>query len=435
MAIAVDASTPVRFTGTPNIADTLTSASFTAPTDALLVLTMQCEATGSNLQYTVSDSGGLTWTTRVEHTQSESITGGGHVSIHTARTTSSASRTVTITRTGTGGGNGTRVMTAKLYVLTGVDVDGTPVDTVGANNEGGSTTNNLTTSSVTPGANGLLIAADFNYADFGGSVSADLTYDAASPASTQGPYNVDVLSGYKTVSSGVGATANIDAGGTASAEHNWVQIVVREAASGSDTITPSAGSQALTGISPVVTQQFNRTPSVGALALTGIAPLVLVSGIIQPSAGSLALTGNAPVVTQQVTITPTAGSLSLTGIAPSVAASGNVSITPSTGSLALTGGTVEQTLTVPPPTAAALALTGIAPVVTQGTVRVPTAGSLSLTGIAPTVTVAGSMIITPSAGALSIIGVAPNVQDSGAPTDPATPESYTVRRGGMMVFG
>jgi hypothetical protein len=226
MAIAVDGSSPARWAGATASGTGTTSASFTAPTDALLVACVSFDgdaATFGTFTYAFSDSGGLTWTQRVARTNAETTDGGASM-IYTARTTSSVSRTATFTPTWTGNPSFLLRRSVKLYALTGVDVDGTPVDTVTASNEGGSATNNLTTTSITPGANGLLIACDTDWFTLGVFTSSDLTIDTADYAGA-----ISVCSGYKTCTSGVGVTANLNAGGTATAQHKWTQIVVREA--------------------------------------------------------------------------------------------------------------------------------------------------------------------------------------------------------------
>jgi len=229
MAIAVDASSPVRWTGTPSSpVGTIVSASFTAPTDALLVACVSGDGIGTDAAViTMSDSGGLAWTLRVARTWSET-TDGGYSGIYTARTTSSTSRTVTMTASA---GISAKRYSIKLYVLTGVDVGGTPVDTVGANNEGGSTTNNLTTTSITPGANGLLICCDTDWNQLGVYTSSDLTIDTADYAGA-----ISVCSGYKTCTSGAGVTGNLNAGGTGAAQHKWCQVTVRESASAATSV-------------------------------------------------------------------------------------------------------------------------------------------------------------------------------------------------------
>lgn len=222
MSVVLDASSPIRWAAAGIDGNGATSASFTAPANALLVVTCQMDTTASNAGApTIADSGGLTWTKRVERTGTET-TAGGYACIWTARTTSSAARTITVTKQGSGN---THTISAKCYVLTGVDVDGTPVDTVGASNEGGSTTNSMTTTSITPGATGLLIVSDCEWNQLGAfQASSDLTQDTADYSG-----EISACSGYKTCASGVGVTANLNAAGTSAAQHKWCQIVVREA--------------------------------------------------------------------------------------------------------------------------------------------------------------------------------------------------------------
>lgn len=241
MGILVDASSPVRWTGTNNnnIANLGgdTSASFTAPANALLVCCIQYDSNnvGTGAQSDIKDSGGLTWTLRVERLPTEATAGGGSA-IWTAATTSSAARTVTAAYLVNGGPNsGTARISARCYVLTGADVSGTPVDTVGASNEGGSSTNDLTTSSVTPGADGLLVVADCDWNQLGVLTSSDLTIDSADYSGA-----ISVASGYKACSSGVAAHGDLNAGGTAAAQHKWCQIVVRAAVVAGDTLMGQA---------------------------------------------------------------------------------------------------------------------------------------------------------------------------------------------------
>jgi hypothetical protein len=235
VAIAVDASTPVRWAGTVALSagGTIVSASFTAPADALLVLCANVDSTSGTQPtnpVTASDSGGLTWTTQVRRDPNESTNGSGSA-IFTARTVSSVSRTVTLTipTDGVAGdGWGTGRGSAKLYVLTGVDVDGTPVDTVTADNEGFSATNSMTTTAITAGANGLLVCNTTEWNALGSfQASSDLTQDTADYAG-----QVSVCSGYKAVTSGASVTGNLNAAGSSAAHHKWCQIVVREAAGG-----------------------------------------------------------------------------------------------------------------------------------------------------------------------------------------------------------
>lgn len=226
MGLVLDASTPIRWTGI-DAGGNVTSASFTAPANSLLVLTGQWDtANNTELDATVvSDTGGLAWTQQIVRGGASTTAGGGS-GIWTASPTTSASRTVTLKYTALGAGAGTKRISCKLYVWTGQDTT-TPVDTTGASNSGGSSTNNLTTSSVTPGADGVLLVSDCDWNELGVETSSDLTIDSADYAS-----QISVASGYKTCSSGVAVTANLNAGGTAAAQHKWCQIVVRAASGG-----------------------------------------------------------------------------------------------------------------------------------------------------------------------------------------------------------
>jgi hypothetical protein len=233
MAISIS-STVTRWTGanTANGA-TFVSGSFTPANTTLLVCFVEYDthpAGDSGITYTPS-GGGLSWTQRVERTGIETATAGGSA-IWTAPVSTGASMTITVTRGG-GTAGGTGRVSARALVLAGYD-QATPVDTVTASNEGGSGTNNLTTTSVTPGATGLLCAADTEWNALGAfEASSDLTQDTAHYAGA-----VSVSDGYKTCTNGVGVTANLNAAGTGTPQHKWCQIVVRVAAGGTQSKPP-----------------------------------------------------------------------------------------------------------------------------------------------------------------------------------------------------
>jgi hypothetical protein len=240
VAVAVDSSTPSRWSAFLAPAATMDSASFTAPANSFLVLTIECDG-NDDLEYTngfatpsvsLSTGTALTWTKRVERTWSEATQGGQSV-IWTAPAVTSEARVVRVTKDINS--ISTRRTSAKLYVVTGVDLAGTPVDTVGASNEGGSTTNDIATTSITPGANGMLFVADTDWTQKGVFTSSDLTIDTADYAG-----EISVCSGYKTCTSGAGVTADLNAAGTLAVQHKWCQIVVREAGTaGSAAARPS----------------------------------------------------------------------------------------------------------------------------------------------------------------------------------------------------
>lgn len=240
MAIAVDASTPVRWSNTLGSAETggsITSASFTAPSGALLVLAAQYDTTTSwaSGSRTASDSGGLTWTPGPERLGNESTAGGGS-GIWWATTVSAVARTVTFALgAATGGASpwGTTRTSCKLYVLTGVDVGGTPVMAFGANNEGGTNTDPMNTTSLTPDANGVMVVSACDWNVTGLATSSNLTL-ASGPDTATYASAISVFSGLQACSNGVGLTGNINAAG-AGPQWKWTQIIVREAAAAQDT--------------------------------------------------------------------------------------------------------------------------------------------------------------------------------------------------------
>lgn len=224
-SIAVDASSPIRWTGTIlDNGSSITSASFTAPANSFLVVFVEYDAgAGNDWILSASDSSTLTWTKQVERSGTETTSGGGCV-IFTAVAASSTARTISIARADDPDG-GTKRLSAKCYVVTGADISGTVIDTVGANNEGGSGTNNLTTTSLTPGADGILFAGSCEWNALGAfEASSNLTQDTANYSG-----EISVCDGYRTVSNGVGATANLNAAGSGTAQHKWCQIIVRKA--------------------------------------------------------------------------------------------------------------------------------------------------------------------------------------------------------------
>lgn len=226
------------------------------------------------------------------------------------------------------------------------------------------------------------------------------------------------------------------------------------------TITPSAGSLALTGVAPTATVKdlAHISTLVGSATLTGAAPATLLASFLTPPVATLALTGIAPTVSQNATVlrTPNAGSMAFTQIAPTLvrgvvlvpgtgsltllgyqsAANGRLIIPntavlnftgntpntiktgfdlrPNTASLTLTGIVSDQILGVDSPPTADAGLTGYAPQVSISgkTIQLPT-GALALTGQAgPSIRMDSPR--TPLVAALSLTGIAPTVVTGGA---------------------
>lgn len=232
MAVALDASTPTRWSGTPanGVAMQMATA-FTAPANSFLeVMVCGDSATPDNgWAVTVSDDSGLTWTTGPERLPNET-TQGGYAGVFYANAVSSVARKVTVTRSGNASASAR--MTAKCYVWTGVDIGGTRVDTISANNEGtGSTQTNQAFTALTPGATGVLTmgVTDWNAkgtitsSDFGGPLD---TGDFAGVINT--------ASGYQVCSSGVSITGHVTAGAAAPI-WKWADVIVRQSAAAGPT--------------------------------------------------------------------------------------------------------------------------------------------------------------------------------------------------------
>jgi hypothetical protein len=239
------------------------------------------------------------------------------------------------------------------------------------------------------------------------------------------------------------------------------------------TITPSAGTSALAGVTPTVTRSGTGgstiTPNTGALSAAGQAPIRSVGVSIAPAVAALALAGIVSVQTLTV-VPPVAGALTLAGQAPTVSVAAGVVRTPTVGSIGLTatapiiirsqaiapavgvisaGGQAPSLLlaSICIPNSGALSLTGSTPV-SPGTI-VPTATSMTLTGNAPVLlrafTVApnaaalgfvgfapqagNAVSISPTAGSLSLNGVAAVLTRAGSPT----PKEASVYRERMHI--
>lgn len=235
---SLDASTPARWAGTPANGANVTSASFTAPSGAILVLCVEADSqpfdnAAADLTIAVSDSGGLTWTQRIEADDgtigSASNLYGGGVFIWTAVTTSAASRTVSVQRS-SGNGSSNRV-SCRCLVFTGQDASpiGATERILSANL---AATNNLTTQSITTTqADSVLVvaAADWSANGAGSTspTSSDFTEDAASYSG-----QLDVLDGYKSAATVAAYTANLDSVGTGNARWIWAMLEIKGSSGG-----------------------------------------------------------------------------------------------------------------------------------------------------------------------------------------------------------
>jgi hypothetical protein len=122
-------------------------------------------------------------------------------------------------------------------------------------------------------------------------------------------------------------------GTSINADREALELRALAVLAGSVSLTPVAGTVALTGYAPALLQPQAVTPAAGTVALTGYAPALLQPQAATPAAGTVALTGYAPVL--GVALTPATGTVALTGYAPALLQP--QAVTPAAGTVALTG--------------------------------------------------------------------------------------------------
>lgn len=226
--MSVHGSSPPRTSQTGDEVNPLLSDLFTPPADSLLVVCFSHDSLGiaDSFSIGISDNFGiegssLAWTEHVSRDFDEGLAGGTS-KIWTARTIQSIEGQISVLVT-TAPVDPGRTRSIKVYVLTGLEVDGVPIAETTPDNEGSSTTNNLTTTSLTPDSDGLLICVSTDWNALGDfEASSDLTQETTTYTGL-----ISVCSGYKSVFAGVPVTANLNAAGTSSAHHKWCQILVR----------------------------------------------------------------------------------------------------------------------------------------------------------------------------------------------------------------
>jgi hypothetical protein len=194
-------------------ASTLTSASFTAPANSVIVM---CVHSDGAMDHSASNSGtALAWALIGQQKRASTGTGSAAAFVAPCPT----SRTLTVTWTGSFADD----VAMKVYVITAADLT-TPI---GAKRQGAATTNVLTTGSIVTqlsGSLGFVVADEFS--DVGTTTAPTLTaffnYDVAG--------RVAGGSGYKRLgSAGSAETFSLDAAGTATADWNYVCFEVRGA--------------------------------------------------------------------------------------------------------------------------------------------------------------------------------------------------------------
>jgi hypothetical protein len=225
MALAIDASSPVRFNmADPGIGDdpSGTSASFTPPSGSLLVVSAVVDTGAGVTPSATCSGGGLTFTEDMSRGDSEGTA--GICKQWTAPVPTGASMTVTVAFSNVGVIHGAATVcgSGKVWVETGQDAS-----PKGATAENSSTTNNWSPAGpTTTAANSHVFATGSEWNALGSPVSSDLTEDAFSNSFISG------LHGYKLVASAGATTLNFDASGSSAADWNMISQEIKEAAGG-----------------------------------------------------------------------------------------------------------------------------------------------------------------------------------------------------------
>lgn len=228
MAIAVDASSPAIVTA--NNPASPTTASFTPPGSALLVALVGSNqlSAQTTIDYTFSSTGvtGLTWTLIAKRDNAENgVTNSAAAGIYVAQLPASVqAMTVTVTIA-----NMVDPGWMALYVVTGADV-GTAA--IGASSEGGASTANPVTSSLTAQQTGsLLFVAASEWNANGNPTSSTLIVQDFSNAA------LSAVGGYRTMSA-AGSGTSWDYTSPAAPVWTWVAAEIRAPAGGAPTVQP-----------------------------------------------------------------------------------------------------------------------------------------------------------------------------------------------------
>lgn len=162
-------------------------------------------------------------------------------------------------------------------------------------------------------------------------------------------------------------------------------IPVKAAAvAGSYTLTCSAGSYSLTGVSATLLRKRSLTASAGSYTLTGASAILERDRRLTSSAGAYSVTGVNASLSKNRTLTASAGSYAQTGV------TANITYTP---------GATNYTLTA---LAGSYSVTGASAVLKRDRKLTPSAGSYSQTGVNATLKVDSYLIA--SAGSYSLTG-------------------------------
>lgn len=227
MALAIDSSTPARFTGTTDVSGNFTTGTFNTPTNCLVLVTVGMHGPpSSNVTITLSNNGAATiWATIGEAGLSATGNKGLAAAYYTYLSAARTGMTVTLA-TSAGASAYTAV---KIYNITGAASS----SSIGGSMIAGATSSPVTTSGFTIAANnsfGFLVC--LNDAGSAATSSTDTTFDNFANFG-----DVSGGSGYKSLgAAGGSATFNITGGSTA--VWNYVTFEVK-ASSGGGGVPPT----------------------------------------------------------------------------------------------------------------------------------------------------------------------------------------------------
>lgn len=216
MAITVDASIAAASSDGGSAA---TVGPFSAVTGQLILITASLDQNSQPyVACTISNDGtALSWTTVVNAGAADT---GTVAAFYTHLAADRTDLSVTITR----GDINSDSPCVKAWLLTDHDA----ADILGAATNTTSTTENLTSASITPETSGVGFGVGTDYTQSGTPTSSDLTNVTTFDISG----DISAIHGYKALSAGVGATANFNANGTPTGAWRYAWFEIRAGAGG-----------------------------------------------------------------------------------------------------------------------------------------------------------------------------------------------------------
>lgn len=213
MTIAVAAAYVANDGGT-----SVTSGSFDIATTDLLVMLGHCDTTAADTAavFTLTDNQGTDLVyTNISQRDGTDGDGGGVVSRFHKAVGAISGYTATLAVNGSGGANDSPAI--KFIRFQAADYDN--ADPIGTLGEGNLTADPQTAANITPETSGTGICAWTDWSQTGTPTSSDLT---ATGFNTAG--DISGASGYKTLSAGVAAGANMNSGAAPSGNYLWFEI-------------------------------------------------------------------------------------------------------------------------------------------------------------------------------------------------------------------